>query len=119
MSKDIIFEENSQKRSSINNNNINSKIIIDNKEKTNRISTSILNNEITSNYNTNININHEKNKNEMDIKNNSEYNNFNNENNISMENNYNSDSKKIAKIIYHYLLLIMMKIKIFLFPWKQ
>ena len=87
MSKDIAIEDNFQKLSSINNININNNLIINNKEKTNVISSSILNNEIPSYHDTNININHEKNNNEIDIKNNSEYNNFINENNISIENN--------------------------------
>ena len=93
LSKDIAIEDNFQKLSSINNININNNLIINNKEKTNVISSSILNNEIPSYPDTNININHEKNNNEIDIKNNSKYNNFINENNISIENNYNSDSK--------------------------
>jgi len=96
LSKDIAIEDNFQKLSSINNINninINNNLIINNKEKTNSISSSILNNEIHPNCDTNIIINHEKNNNEIDIKNNSEYNNFINENNISIENNYNSDSK--------------------------
>ena len=93
LSKDIDIEDNFQKLSSINNININNNIIMNNKEKTNIISTSILNNAIPSNYDTNVNINYEKKNNEIDIKNNSEYNNYNNENNISIENNYNSESK--------------------------